>query len=614
MRNRVLSRVLAIALAVFLIVPFAGVAGAAAGATTITIFHTNDTHGRLEEDSSAGMGFAKIATYVKQYEATNPNTLLLDAGDTFHGTTVATLVRGESVADILNAVGYDAMTTGNHDYNYGYQRLVELAGMVDFPVLCANVHKADGSRLFTPYVINDVGGVKVAIFGLATPETTYKTHPKNVEGLTFADPVEEAKTVVAELEGKADVVIALAHLGMDAGSAVKSTDVAEEVPGIDLIVDGHSHTVLEQGKLVGDTLIVSAGEYDEYLGKVELTVEGGKVTAEKASLITKADSASVTGDQAVLEIVNVVKASQKEVLAEVIGKTAVKLEGAREMVRKQETNLGDLIADSMVYVSGADAAFANGGGIRATIDAGEITKGQVVTVLPFNNYIVTKKVSGADIKAALELGVSLYPALAGGFPQVSGMTYTFDPSKPVGQRIVAVTIGGKPVDENKSYVLACNDFMAAGGDGYTMFSDDAIANEFPALDEALITYVKAVGTVTRAVDGRILALQRVAYTVRPGDVLWRIAMIYGTTVGEIQKINNFTDADVLKVGQQIFLPVASLLKTDPAATGTYDVQAGDTLGEIAAEYGITWQVLQQMNGLTNPNLLYEGQRLAVPAK
>jgi LysM repeat protein len=235
-------------------------------------------------------------------------------------------------------------------------------------------------------------------------------------------------------------------------------------------------------------------------------------------------------------------------------------------------------------------------------------------VLPFNNYIVTKRVTGADIKTALELGVKLYPELNGGFPQVSGMTYSFDPSRPAGARIVEVTIGGQPMDDDKTYVLATNDFMAAGGDGYTMFADDAIVNEFPALDEALIAYIKVIGVVSRDVEGRIKVLPRVKYTVQPGDVLWRIAMVYGTTTRDLLDLNNLADPDSLIPGQELILPVQNLLKVDPKATGAYEVQVDDVLWKIAEKYGVTWQVLQQMNGLPNPDLLYVGQRLAVPSK
>lgn len=532
--------------------------------TTITILHTNDVHARVEEGKYDGMGFAKISTLVSQYEEKNPNTLLLDAGDIFHGKTIATLVEGESIAEIMNLIGYDAMVAGNHDFNYGYERLLELDEIANFPILGANIRKEDDTQLLSPYTIIEVDGIEVGIFGLASPETTYKTHPKNVEGLTFTDPVKEAETIVSELEGKTDVIIALSHLGMDESSEYTSIRVAEEVEGIDLIVDGHSHTTLEEGKLVGDTLIVSAGEYGKNLGVVDLTFENGNLVNKTASLVTKAEAENVEEDPKVLDFVNSIKEEQNVILSEVIGTTSVNLDGERSLVRTGETNLGNLITDSMLDVTGADVAITNGGGIRASIDTGEITKGEVIEVLPFSNYIVTKTVKGSDIKAALEHGVSAYPESNGAFPQVAGMTFSIDSAKPVGERVTSLLVQGQPIDLNKDYVLATNDFMAAGGDNYTMFADDPITNEYPALDEALISYIKNKETVSPKTEGRITVVEQKPET-----------------------------------------------ESKPATT-EYIVKSGDVLWKIAKKYNTTWQYLQELNGLVNPNLIFPGQKIIVP--
>lgn len=533
--------------------------------TTITILHTNDVHARVEEGKYDGMGFAKISTLVSQYEEKNPNTLLLDAGDIFHGKTIATLVEGESIAEIMNLIGYDAMVAGNHDFNYGYERLLELDEIANFPILGANIRKEDDTQLLSPYTIIEVDGIEVGIFGLASPETTYKTHPKNVEGLTFTDPVKEAETIVSELEGKTDVIIALSHLGMDESSEYTSIRVAEEVEGIDLIVDGHSHTTLEEGKLVGDTLIVSAGEYGKNLGVVDLTFENGNLVNKTASLVTKAEAENVEEDPKVLDFVNSIKEEQNVILSEVIGTTSVNLDGERSLVRTGETNLGNLITDSMLDVTGADVAITNGGGIRASIDTGEITKGEVIEVLPFSNYIVTKTVKGSDIKAALEHGVSAYPESNGAFPQVAGMTFSIDSAKPVGERVTSLLVQGQPIDLNKDYVLATNDFMAAGGDNYTMFADDPITNEYPALDEALISYIKNKETVSPKTEGRITVVEQkpeteskpttTEYIVKSGDVLWKIAKKYNTTWQYIQELNGLVNPNLIFPGQKIIVPV-----------------------------------------------------------
>lgn len=523
----------------------------------ITVVHTNDTHARVKEGD--GMGFAKIASLIHRIKQENPNTLILDAGDTFHGQTIATLNQGESIAQIMNIIGYTAMAPGNHDFNYGFERLVELDGLTDFPILAANIKKADGTDLFTPYIISEVGGLKVGIFGLATPETTYKTHPDNVKGIVFTDPVKAASEMTALLKDETDILICIAHLGMDAASVDTSIKVAEAVEGIDLIIDGHSHTVLEQGQMVGNTLIASTGEYDKNLGTVEITVTEGKVSDITAKLITTDEAADATPDEAIVKATEEIEAKQAEILSEVVGRTEVDLQGARELVRKGETNLGNLIADAMVSLTGADCALTNGGGIRASIPAGDITKGNVIEVLPFGNYIVTKKVSGADIKAALELGTSAYPELLGGFPHVSGITYVIDTSRPAGDRVTDINVKGKALDLNALYTLATNDFMAAGGDNFTMFADDAIENEYGSLDEAVITYIQAKGTIAPKVEGRITVVDGTVkepqyYIVKKGDWLRKIARMFNTTWQKLAELNQLKNPDLIYPNQKILLP------------------------------------------------------------
>ncbi len=548
----------------------------AASAKTITILHTNDIHSRVEENMDS-IGYAKLAALLKQQKAASPNTIMVDAGDTFHGQTIANLVQGESIVKIMNMIGYDVMTAGNHDFNYGSARLIELTKQAAFPVLGANVKKADGSRLLGDHLVKEVDGLKIGFFGLTTPETAFKTHPKNVEGITFADPVQEAKAQVAQLKGKADVIIAVSHLGVDAASIDTSKKVTEQVPEIDLIIDGHSHTVMEKGMMVGNVLIAQTGEYSKNIGKIQLTFEGGKLTGKTASLISRKDADHVQADQAVLDIISSVKKEQEAVLSQVVGSTSVKLVGDREVVRKSESNLGNLITDAMLNETGADVAIMNGGGIRASIEAGQVTKGQIITVLPFGNYIQTKKMKGSDIQAALEHGVSGYPGDSGGFPQVSGITFEFDAAQPAGKRVTSVSFKGKPLDADQSYLLATNDFMSAGGDQYTMFKNYPIANDFSSLEESLITYMKKIGSAAPKVEGRIVVknavslvpapmmpaptpvpakepVQRNVYMVKPGDSLWKIAKMYKTTWQKLQELNKLENSNLIFPGQQIILP------------------------------------------------------------
>lgn len=477
----------------------------------ISIVHTNDTHARVEAGGYDGMGFERVATIVSQIEAANPNTLVLDAGDAFHGQTIATLNEGESIVKIFNEIGYDAMTPGNHDFNYGKERLLELDEMAEFPILAANVYYDDYSEFLPGYTVKEIDGVKVGIFGISTPETVYKSHPANTEGLEFFDPVIASKLMVAKLEDDVDVIVGLVHLGLDESSIHTSRLVAENVEGIDLIVDGHSHTELPEGLMVGNTLIAQAGGYDNNVGIVDLVVKNGMVTSKSARLINKEEAAELEPDPAITAIIAEVKEANDLITEEFVSENSIELVGEREFVRAGETNLGNLITDSMVEFTGADVALTNGGGIRASIPADDITVGDVITVLPFGNYVVTIDVTGAEIVEALEHGLSAYPETLGAFPHIAGMNVVFDPSQEVGSRVVEVTVGEEELDMEATYSLATNDFLAAGGDDYTMFGDNEITALYPGLDEILIEYIKEYGTEGSPIEGRIQTLDEVSY-------------------------------------------------------------------------------------------------------
>jgi 2',3'-cyclic-nucleotide 2'-phosphodiesterase (5'-nucleotidase family) len=532
-----------------------------AAGVSFTIVHTNDTHSRaLSADGQ--LGFGKIASKINELRASKENVLVLDAGDTFHGQTIATLVKGESIVKVMNAIKYDAMTPGNHDFNYGQERLLELGQVADFPIISANVLKADGTPLLTPYVVKELNGVKVGIFGLSTPETTYKTNPNNVKGLTFEDPVAAAEKMVKELEGKVDVIIALSHLGLDEASTYTSKLVAEKVKGIDIIVDGHSHSVLNEGLKVGDSYIVQTGEYGANLGIVDVTVENGEIASVKASLFSAESAQELNDDSEVAKVLEEINAEQEVITSVVIGKTAVELDGVREHVRAGETNLGNLITNAILEATEADVVITNGGGIRASIDVGDITKGEVITVLPFGNYVVVKTVKGSDILAALEHGVSQYPAPNGGFPHVAGIRFAFDPSKEAGSRITKAEIKGEALVPDKEYALATNDFMAVGGDNYTMLAEGQVVKELPGLDEVVIDYISKYGTVDIKVDGRVIAEQSEeketkvvdTYEVKLGDFLWKIAKKFGLTYERLAEFNKLADPNKIYPGQKLLIP------------------------------------------------------------
>ncbi len=456
--------------------------------THITIAHTNDIHGRFEEGRGS-MGFAHVKSVVEMLKLRNPNTLLVDAGDTFHGTVFANLEMGHTIADLMNMVGYDYHVPGNHDFNFGYEHLLTLRDYADFPFLSANVYK-DDERLFNPYMIHNIDGVDVGFFGLTSPETVFKTHPDNVEGLVFTDPVDEAQIVVSELEDLVDVVILISHVGTAEDTLVTTHDVATEVDGIHLIIDGHSHDVPAMNEWVNDTLIVSAHEYLKYVGYVDIIVVDGEVISLEAHAIGAEEAVLLGQDWAILQYISAAKEAQEELLNEVVGFTNVRIEGAREYVRTQETNSGNLLTDAMQFVSGADIVITNGGGIRDSFEAGDITLGDVISMLPFGNIVVTKELTGAEIIEVLETVTADFTGdnEIGSFPHVAGISYTIDLNL-AEDRITDVMYDGDPIDPDAVYVVATNDFIAAGGDNYPHMADRPMIAEYGTMDAALIDFI-----------------------------------------------------------------------------------------------------------------------------
>jgi len=507
------------------------------------VMHVNDIHGRVDAGKYDGMGLARVSTIVKQTRAEDPNVLFLDAGDTIHGTVFAALTKGASVVRVMNEMGYDAMTTGNHDYNYGLDRIEKLK----------------------PYTVKTLAnGVRIGIFGLATPETAYKTNPTNVEAVTFDDPIAAAKESVTALKAQGvNYIIALSHLGLDEDSVYTSIKLAQEVDGIDLIVDGHSHTTLENGQLVRDTLIVQSGFYDKNLGEVTVKLGKDGSRAETAKLFTKEYAMeNVKEDEAVRAIIDEVNTENDKITSVVVGETPVLLDGERNDVRAGETNLGDMITEAMLAKTGAEGVITNGGGIRASIQKGTITRGNIISVLPFGNYVVVKEISGQDLKDAIENGIQSYPDARGAFPHVAGFTFKFDPMNEVGNKIYDVTFNnGEKLDLTRTYKIATNDFMAVGGDKYTSLKGKKTVNEYESIEEILGEYIKANGITHTMIDGRVFAgkeevaakiekkvVDSLVYIVQSGDTLREISEKTGKDMDAILKENKkITNPDVIFV-------------------------------------------------------------------
>lgn len=477
--------------------------GTLSGYTPISILHTNDMHGFFNEGKYNGMGAAKMATFIAARREANPNTLLLDAGDALHGDNLVTLSNGEEGTKVLNALGYDAMTTGNHEFDYGSEQTVKLAGMLDFPMLAANIKNEDGSLLLDDLTVLETGGLKVGVFGLSTPETKYKSHPKNTVGLVFEDIYTTAEAQVAQLQAlDCDVIVALAHIG-DEGDYT-TEELATKVAGIDVIIDGHSHSTYSSGKMVGTTLIAAAGEKTKNVGIVELVIKDDMIADKGASLFTKSDAVNTAEDATLAAVVEAIVLANAPITEEIVATSPVLLVGEKPLVRTGETNLGNLLAEALLHYSSADVALTNGGGIRSSIDVGEVTKGEVLTVLPYGNQVRILEVTGEILEAAIEHGIDEFPEAKGAFPHIAGMTVKFDSSLPAGERVTEILIGGVAIDPTATYTVATNDYLADSGDGYSMFSLDQVVGELGAMEESLIDFMNEFGFDKAVEDGRIM--------------------------------------------------------------------------------------------------------------
>ena len=495
------------------------------GTIALTIVHTNDTHGQYKNSAST-VGFEKVKAIADKENA----DLILDAGDAFHGLPFATIEQGKSTAELLRAVGYDAVCPGNHDFNYGAAALKALGteepavktedseGRADkaqknFKLLNANVVNAsDGQNYFQPYMTKTVTrgeevSVKVGVFGLISPDVYSSTAPENVKDVRFDDAVEAAKKTVSKLKNdeKCDVIIALTHIGMtEKEGMLSSRDIAKAVPEINVIIDGHTHAQYDE--VVGNTLIAQTGAYFSNAGIVKIFYEpdSRKIVNTVGRVISPADAEAYESNWEVSKIIEDIEARQKPVLNQVVGKTDVPLEGSAIKTYTEETNLGRVITSAYLETTGADIAFENCGGIRASIAAGDITKGSVIGVSPFGNYLVTKKITGADLKSILEKSLEMgannlkayqegkheWPANGGGsYLQIGGMKVAYDPARSLDNRLVSVDIGGAPLDLDSTYTVVTNQFVASNASKYPELAVKPELNQYGASEEAVMRYI-----------------------------------------------------------------------------------------------------------------------------
>ena len=439
---------------------------------SLTLLHTNDHHGRFWANRDGEWGLPARATLIadlrKELKQKGSEVLLLDAGDVNTGVPQSDMLDAEPDFKGMARLKYDAMAVGNHEFDNSLEVIRQQEQWAGFPFLSANIYK-DGKRLFRPYIIKELGSLKVAILGLTTKDTPYKSKMEGHVNTEFRDPIEEAKLLVPKLREKANVVIAVTHMGhypdeQHGADAPGDVTLARQVPGIDVIIGGHTQKPLFQADVQNGAVIVQAHEWGKYVGRVDLKVKFGKVMLAHYELIPvnhKEQASKIAEDQEMKAMLAPFKLQGDKTLLVDVGQTAVRLEGDRNIVRSQETNLGNLIAEAYRAKFKADLGMTNSGGVRDSIAAGKITYENVLSVLPFGNDIVTAKLTGSELKAYLTRVLTELTPGSGSFPQFAGLEADFDAQKGVFKKLV---VANQPLDLKRTYTLALPSFVATGGD------------------------------------------------------------------------------------------------------------------------------------------------------
>lgn len=635
-------------------------AGAAMADYQLNILHINDLHSRIEainkydstcsaaeadkKECFGGIARVKSAIDARRSElGANANILVLDAGDQFQGSLFYTQYKSGPVAEFMNGIGFDAMAIGNHEFDDGPAELLKLINAVKFPIISGNTKVADGSELkdkFKGYVIKEMGGQKVAVVSVLATDTNETSSPG--DKVSFEDEVEYLKGAVKEIQDQGvNKIVLLSHVGY-----VKDQEIAKAVDGIDVIVGGHSHTLLSSTdpKAAGpyptlvkspsgvDVPIVTAYAYSKYLGDLTVTFDDNGVV-KSSSGAPKLLDASVTPDEGFTKRVAELAAPLEELKAKEIGTSEATIDGSREVCRVKECTMGNLVSDALldrVKDQGITIAIQNGGGLRASIDAGPVTMGEVLTVLPFQNSVATFQIKGADLVAALENGASQIEEGAGRFVQTAGLKYSFDRSKPAGSRIVSVEVkegdNFVKLDPEKTYGVVTNNYTRTGGDGFKTFATKAI-NPYdfgPSLEDAVAAYIGAHSPYKPYTDGRVTDVTPADYVAPPKEAKPATPAPATTAQAPAATAPATTAPATSAPAPAAPAPTASTpatTTTAPAMTAAdaakYVVARGDSLWKIAEEKygdGLLWKKIAEANMLKRPNHIEVGEELNVPAK
>jgi 5'-nucleotidase len=621
----------------------------------LTILHINDFHSRIESinkyDSTCSAeeeaknecfgGAARLKTAIDQTRAglAGKNTLLLNAGDNFQGSLFYTTYKGAVEAEVLNAMKFDAMTVGNHEFDDSEDGLKGFLDKVAFPVVTANVLASFKSAIkdkIVPSLVLTVGGQKIGIVGAVANDTEELATPGpnimiGIDDKAIGDEVKKLKA-----QG-VDKIIALTHVGYPRDLAVIA-----KIPDVDVVVGGHSHTLLSNtdAKAAGPyptmvdnsggykVPVVQAASYSKYLGDLKVVFDDKGVVKSASGNPILVDS-TFPPDAAMTARIKELGAPIEALKQKIIGSASGPIDGSRDTCRAKECEMGNLVADAMldrVKDQGIQIAFANGGGLRASIDAGDVSMGEVLTVLPFQNTLATFQLKGSDIAAALENGLSQIEEGAGRFAQVAGLKYTFDATKPAGQRVVSVEVSENgrfvPLDPNKTYGVAANNYTRQGGDGYDVFRDKALnAYDYgPSLEDTVAAFITKNSPYKPYLDGRIAAA---------GAAMNAPAADAGTSAadGTAGTVNTpELPAASTEIVKQAPVVPDQATKTEPAATSAdanaaaenkHRIVSGDTYWDLARTFygdGTQWKTIADANKTMAPRSLRIGAELVIPAR
>ncbi|WP_421593836.1 5'-nucleotidase C-terminal domain-containing protein [Shinella sp. M27] len=635
--------------------------GSALADYELNILHINDLHSRIEainkfdstcsaEEEGKGECFGGVARLKAAIDAqrqalSGKNVLLLNAGDNFQGSLFYTTYKGAAEAEFLNLMKFDAMTVGNHEFDDSEDGLAAFLDKVQFPVVTANVAAGASSKLgdrIKPFIVLDQGGQKIGIVGAVANDTAELSSPG--PNVLIGDDVADITAAIGELKKQGvNKIIALTHVGYPRDLAAIA-----KIPDVDVVVGGHTNTFLSNtsDKAEGPypTLVdnpggykvpvVQAGAYTKYLGDLKVVFDDAGVVKEASGEPILIDS-KIKPDEAVLARIKELSGPIEELKNKIVAESSAPIDGSRETCRAAECAMGNLVTDAILDRTkdqGISIAITNGGGLRASIDGGPVSMGEVISVLPFQNTVATFQLKGSDLVAALENGLSQIEEGAGRFPQVSGLKYSFDKSKPAGSRVVSVEVkegdAFVPLDPAKTYGVVSNNYMRSGGDGYSVFAKSGQnAYDFgPNLELVVADYLAAHQPYKPYTDGRITEVASAAMAGNETKPTTSTDTAAKSTEGAATTSDAASGTITTEAKPETSTDTTAKSATEGAATtteaaatagGKHVIARGDTLWDLAkAAYGdgTLWRKIAEANGNPRPRALHVGNELSIPTK